>query len=73
MDRKEIGTQLKRLRENLGYSVSYVADQCGISQSALSMYESGERIPRDEVKICLARFYNVSVSSIFFPNETHDS
>ena len=32
------------------------------------MYEAGERVPRDEIKIKLAKFYNRSVSYIFFTN-----
>ena len=43
-----------------------VADACGISKSALAMYELGERIPRDEIKIKLAAYYNTTVEAIFF-------
>ncbi|MEI3515823.1 MAG: helix-turn-helix transcriptional regulator [Clostridia bacterium] len=49
-----------------------VATAVGISKSALSMYENGERIPRDEIKIRLARYYNESVESIFFEKECHE-
>ena len=45
---------------------SEVAKAVGISVSALSMYENGERIPRDEIKISLARFYGVSIEILFF-------
>lgn len=43
-----------------------IAEALGISISALSMYEIGQRIPRDEVKIKIAKFYNKSVQEIFF-------
>lgn len=43
-----------------------VANAVGISTSALGMYENGERIPRDEIKIRLARYYDRSVQFIFF-------
>ncbi|MHC1715062.1 MAG: helix-turn-helix transcriptional regulator [Acidaminococcaceae bacterium] len=43
-----------------------VANACGISKSALAMYELGERIPRDEIKIKLAAYYNTTVEAIFF-------
>lgn len=33
------------------------------------MYEAGERNPRDEVKIALARYYGKQVSDIFFTSE----
>lgn len=38
----------------------------GISVSALAMYETGKRIPRDEIKLSLARYYKTSVEYIFF-------
>ena len=43
-----------------------VAKACGISVSALAMYEQGERIPRDDIKIRLAKYYKRSVNFIFF-------
>ncbi len=49
-----------------------VANACGISVSALAMYEQGERIPRDNIKIKLAKYYKRSVSFIFFNNNEHN-
>ena len=49
-----------------------VADALGISVSALSMYENGERIPRDNIKIRLANFYNKPIGDIFFILKTHE-
>ena len=43
-----------------------VAESLGISISALSMYETGQRIPRDEVKIKIAEYYKKTVQDIFF-------
>lgn len=57
----------KRLRDLRGNKeADEVAKACGISRSALGMYEIGARIPRDEVKVRLARFYKTSVQDIFF-------
>lgn len=42
-----------------------VAKALGISVSALSMYEQGNRIPRDEVKIRMAEYYKISIESLF--------
>jgi len=64
MDTKIMAEKLRKLRGNK--SRQEVADACGISISALAMYEAGERIPRDEIKIKLARYYNKSVNYIFF-------
>ncbi len=65
-DRKTIGERLRKLRGER--TIVEVAQTCGISASALSMYESGERVPRDEIKVILSKFYKKSVESIFFAN-----
>ena len=43
-----------------------VAKAVGISLSAIAMYENGERIPRDEIKIRLADYYQTTVQKLFF-------
>lgn len=43
-----------------------VAKAIGVSVSAISMYENGERIPRDAIKIKIAAFYGKTVQEIFF-------
>lgn len=43
-----------------------VASAIGVSLSAITMYENGERIPRDKTKIKLAEFYNKTVQELFF-------
>lgn len=64
MNAEAIGKRLIALRgEKL---IKDVAKALGISTSALSMYEKGQRIPRDEIKIRLARYYDRTVDSIFF-------
>lgn len=50
-----------------------VASAVGISVSALAMYELGKRVPRDETKIKLARFYGTTVEFLFFDEECHAS
>ena len=42
-----------------------VAKALGISVSALSMYESGKRVPRDEIKVRMANYYDISLESLF--------
>lgn len=62
-----IGTRLRKLRGSK--SITEVANAIGIAQSTLSMYENGERIPRDSIKIKLAKYYGVSIETLFFTNE----
>lgn len=49
-----------------------VARELEISKSALAMYESGKRIPRDPVKIRIARYYKRTVPFIFFNQKEHE-
>lgn len=60
----EIGKRLIELRGDR--SQEKVARDNGLSLSAYTKYERGERIPRDEVKIRLAEYYGKTVQEIFF-------
>lgn len=64
LNKEEIGARLKELRGRK--TLKEVAEDLNISVSALSMYESGQRIPRDEVKVALAQYYRKTVESVFF-------
>lgn len=66
MDKKVIGERLRKLRGNR--TLESVAKDIGISTSALGMYENGQRVPQDHIKVKLAKHYNVSIESIFFTN-----
>lgn len=70
MDKKLIGQRLLSLRAEK--SRSEVAEAVQISVSALQMYETGQRIPRDEIKIKLADYYQKTVQQIFFDNQHHE-
>lgn len=70
MDSNLIAKRLTELRGTTPREV--VAKGCGITISALSNYENGIRIPRDEVKIRLAKYYHESVQSIFFEEKVHE-
>ncbi len=64
MNTKKIGAKLIKLRGERTQEA--VAKKLKISTSALSAYENGERIPRDSIKIKIAKFYEKSVQEIFF-------
>ncbi len=63
MNKFKIGKILRKLRGN--QPIKTIANAAGVSVSAMYMYERGERIPRDEIKKKLAKFYKISVE-IFF-------
>lgn len=64
MDSKSIGKILVDLRGSK--TQEEVSKALGISVSALSMYERGERIPRDTIKIRIASYYNKPICDIFY-------
>lgn len=64
MDAKIIGERLTVLRGDK--SQQEVSKSVGISASALSMYEKGERIPRDGIKENLAAYYDTTVQALFY-------
>lgn len=60
----EIGRRLRALRGDR--TLQKVSDDTGLGVSALTMYELGNRMPRDEAKIALANYYGVSIDNLFF-------
>ncbi|WP_445486460.1 helix-turn-helix transcriptional regulator [Niallia sp. 03133] len=64
MDKKNIARKLLDLRGSK--SREEVSNELGISVSALQMYENGQRIPKDEIKIKIASYYKKTVQEIFF-------
>ena len=64
MDRKKISKKLVDLRGNIPRAI--VSAKLEISESALAMYETGKRIPKDDIKIKIATYYNQTVQEIFF-------
>ena len=59
------GAKMRELRG--GRPAKVVAEELGISESALLMYERGDRNPRDDIKVRIARYYGVGVGDIFYP------
>ena len=69
MNSVAIGEKLRELRGSV--PMETVARELKISKSAVSMYENGSRIPRDDVKMRIAKFYGKSVAAIFFDPKDH--
>lgn len=60
-------TLAERLIEARGsQSREEVAKAIGVSLSAITMYETGARVPRDEIKIRLADYYKTTVQALFY-------
>ena len=70
LDTVQIGNRIKGLRESRKETMQELSRAIGTSESAIGMYESGQRVPRDEIKIRIAEHFTVPVESIFFSAET---
>lgn len=69
VDSMEIGARLTRLRGEK--TREEVAKAVGASERAIQSYEIGYRIPRDEMKVKLARYFGYTVEQIFFAEKVH--
>ena len=66
----EFTEKLKRLRTQYGYSYAKLAKLIGTSASAVSMWEHGNRVPRGDNLLQLARVF--SCSPEYFTNPAYD-
>lgn len=73
MNAIQIGKMMRGLREERNETIEEVSEAVNTSISAIAMYETGKRIPRDEIKIRIAEHYGVPVESIFFPKKQHEA
>ncbi len=71
MNPAKIAQTLRELRGKK--TIEEVAKDIGISTSALTMYELGQRIPRDEIKEKLAAYYNTPIGDIFYSKNVTNS
>ena len=71
IDRKAIGERLREMRTARGETLEDVASALGVTKQSVSMYENGERMPSDSVKIKYAEHYHRTVQHIFFRQQVH--
>ena len=64
MDRKEIARNIKKLRENSGYTQQQVADVLNVDRSTYAYYELGKILPSIETIYSLSRVFNVHYSEL---------
>lgn len=64
MDTKAISSKLVSLRGPK--TQEEIAKGIGVTRSAYANYEQGIRIPKDDVKVAIAKYYGMEVGSIFF-------
>ncbi len=70
---RTIGETIKLLREERRMSQQSLADALNTSRSTISMYESGSRIPNDEMKEYICDYFNVDLNYLFGKTNTRNS
>ena len=63
-DKKRVGQRLKTLRGSR--TLEEVGEALGVSSMAVSLWERGERVPSDAMKVAIAAYYKKSVMAIFY-------
>ena len=66
MDQIKIGRFIAERRKSIGLTQAQLAEQAGVSESAIQMYEIGQRVPRDSVKAKLAEVLKRPIQDLFF-------
>lgn len=66
MDATTIGKKIESLRKDRRMTQEELGKELGVSAMAISYYENGTRIPRDDTKVKIAEFFGVPVNNIFF-------
>lgn len=64
--KKSTTSKITALREKNNISKSTLAEALGVSINTIESYEQGERVPRDEMKVKLSKYFNVSVLDLFY-------
>lgn len=69
IQKETTGMILRKLRGDR--TQEEIAAILGITKSSWAMYERDERVPRDEVKIRIAKFFGKSVEELFYTQIEH--
>ena len=63
-------TRVKELREKAGLSMDQLAKQLGITKSRVNMWENNGTVPRMNVLVELAKFFNVTTDYLLGNDDT---
>jgi len=63
----KLGTRLRNLRSQRGWTLEDLANRAGVSEAYLSRLEGGERQPSLAVLFSLAQTYGIALPSLFKP------
>lgn len=72
MDKFAVSKKIKAERDKAEWTQTYLANQAGITPSALSQIESGERFPSTDVLRKIAKALSTSIDYLLGHNEKED-
>lgn len=61
----DLASRIRQLRESAGLTQLELAKILQVSNSTLSQYENGARIPSDEMKAAIADYFRVSLDYLY--------
>ena len=70
MANQYFSTRVKELREKAGLSMDQLAKQLGITKSRVNMWENNGTVPRMNVLVELAKFFNVTTDYLLGNDDT---
>lgn len=70
MGNKYFSTRVKELREKASLSMDQLATQLGVTKSRVNMWENNGTVPRMNVLVDLAKFFNVSTDYLLGNDDT---
>ena len=65
MDKKKIGKFIAVCRQAKGLTQFQLAEQLGVSDRAVSKWETGNSLPDNELALNLCKVLNINVSDLF--------
>lgn len=68
-----LGKRIKQLREKEGLNQIELAKLLNIGNTTLSQYETGQRIPSDDVKIKISKLFKVSLDYLLGVSDVQNS
>lgn len=71
LENNYIGDNLRYLRKKKNLTQTELAKELGIPTTTYNAYETGQNVPRDEMKRKIANYYNRTVQFIFYTRITH--
>lgn len=62
---ESLSDRLKKLRISAGLNQTELGKIIGVGKTTISMYETGNSTPSDEIKLKITEYFNVSVDYLF--------